>query len=210
MRFFMPARIAPFALAAALAATPGNGLRAETPPAEQPALEAAAPYSPRPARTDAALDELFERLASAVDEREARGVSLLINRRWMRSGSDTADLLMTRAQQALRERDPALAVELLDRVVALQPDWAEAWNRRAAAFQRLGDPIAAIADIHRAVTLEPRHFGAWAGLGNLLQESGDKFGALASYQRALAINPQLPRIGPIVDKLRREIEGVSL
>ncbi|TVR06117.1 MAG: hypothetical protein EA385_16740 [Salinarimonadaceae bacterium] len=188
----------------------GHGARAEAPQHDAPAIEEATPSSPRPARTDAALDELFERLAAASDEREARGVSLLINRRWMRSGSDTADLLMTRAQQAMRERDAALAVELLDRVVTLQPDWAEAWNRRAAAFQRLGDPIAAIADIHRAVTLEPRHFGAWTGLGHLLQESGDKFGALASYERALAINPQLPRLGPVVDKLRREIDGVSL
>lgn len=209
MRFFMSARIASLALVAALATT-GDRARAETPQAAPPALDQALPYSPRPARSDAALDELFQRLAAAQDEREARGVSLLISRRWMRSGSDTADLLMTRARQAVRERDPALAVELLDRVVALEPDWAEAWNRRAAAFRLLDDPVAAIADIHRAVTLEPRHFGAWTGLGHLLQESGDRFGALASYERALAINPQLPRIGPIIEKLRRELEGVSL
>lgn len=159
---------------------------------------------------DRRLDRLFERLANAENENEARGVSLLIYRRWMRSGSDTADLLMVRAQQATRASDHALAIELLDRVLVLQPDWAEAWNRRAVTFHMLGDPVAAIADIHRVLTLEPRHFGAWAGLGHIFREGGDDKGALASYERAIAINPHIPQLAPIVEKLKREIEGVDL
>jgi tetratricopeptide (TPR) repeat protein len=163
-----------------------------------------------PARADRQLERLFERLASAEDENEARGVSLLIHRRWMRSGSDTADLLMVRAQQAIRANDHALAIELLDRVLVLEPGWAEAWNRRAVTFHMLGDPVSAMADIHRVLTLEPRHFGAWAGLGHIFREGGDERGALASYERALAINPHIPRLTPIVEKLRRDIEGVDL
>lgn len=164
----------------------------------------------RPARTDEHLDALFERLAAAQDATESRGVVRLINRQWLRSGSDTADLLMTRAREAGREQDHALAVELLDRVIAMQPDWAEAWNRRAVAFHRLGDPLAAMADIHRAVSLEPRHFGAWAGLGHILRESGDEAAALASYEHALTIHPHIPRLEPIVEKLRRDLYGMDL
>jgi tetratricopeptide (TPR) repeat protein len=166
--------------------------------------------APDPARRDRQLDRLFERLAKAEDENEARGVSLLIHRRWMRSGSATADLLMVRAQQAIRADDHALAIELLDRVLVLEPDWAEAWNRRAVTFHMLGDPVAAMADIHRVLTLEPRHFGAWAGLGHIFREGGDDTGALASYERALEINPHIPRLPPIVEKLRRDIEGLDL
>ncbi len=164
----------------------------------------------QPARTDDALDDLFVRLEAAEDATAARGVVLMINRRWLRSGSDTADLLMTRARQAARERDHALAVELLDRVIAMQPDWAEAWNRRSVAFHRLGDPLAAMADIHRTVTLEPRHFAAWAGLGHILRESGDEAAALASYEHALSIHPHIPRLQPIVEKLRRDLYGMDL
>lgn len=163
-----------------------------------------------PARTDEQLDSLFARLAAADDAVEARGVVRLINRHWLRSGSDTADLLMTRAREAMREHDHALAVELLDRVIAMQPDWAEAWNRRSVAFHRLGDPLAAMADIHRTVSLEPRHFGAWAGLGHILRESGDEAAALASYEHALSINPHIPRLEPIAEKLRRDLYGVDL
>lgn len=171
------------------------------------ALAAPAPVGPQ---ADRRLEQLFERLAGAEDEDEARGVSLLIHRRWMRSGSDTADLLMVRAQQAIRAQDHALAIELLDRVLALEPDWAEAWNRRAISFHNLGDPISAMADIHRVLVLEPRHFNAWAGLGHILRQGGDDRGALASYERAIAINPHIPRLRPIVERLRREIEGVDL
>lgn len=176
----------------------------DEPPGEPPA------QAHEPARSDGQLDRLFERLANAADENEARGVVLLIQRRWMRSGSDTADLLMVRAQQAIRADDHALAIELLDRVLALEPGWAEAWNRRAITFHRLGDPVAAIADIYRALTLEPRHFAAWAGLGHIFRAGGDDRGALASYERAIAINPHLPRLKPIIEKLRRDIEGVDL
>ncbi len=163
-----------------------------------------------PARTDEQLDTLFTRLAATDDAVEARGVVRLINRHWLRSGSDTADLLMTRAREAMRDHDHALAVELLDRIIAMQPDWAEAWNRRAVAFHRLGDPLAAMADIHRTVSLEPRHFGAWAGLGHILRQSGDEAAALASYEHALSIHPYIPRLKPIVKKLRRDLYGVDL
>jgi len=164
----------------------------------------------QPARTDEHLDGLFERLAAAEDATESRGVVRLINRQWLRSGSDTADLLMTRAREAGREHDHALAVELFDRIITMEPDWAEAWNRRAVAFHRLGDPLAAMADIHRAVTLEPRHFGAWAGLGHILRESGDEAAALASYEHALSIHPHIPRLEPIVERLRRDLYGMEL
>jgi len=117
---------------------------------------------------------------------------------------------MTRARQAMRERDDALAVELLDRIIAMQPDWAEAWNRRAVAFHRLGDPLAAMADIHRTVTLEPRHFSAWAGLGHILREIGDEAAALASYEQALSLYPTMPRLEPIVETLRRDLYGLDL
>ena len=182
---------------------PGSGIR------EALSINGAIAHG-APARTDTQLDTLFARLAAAQDATEARGVVSLINRHWMRSGSATADLLMTRAREAMREQDHALAIELLDRVIAQQPDWAEAWNRRSVAFHRLGDPLAAMADIHRTVSLEPRHFGAWAGLGHILRESGDEAAALASYEHALSIHPYIPRLKPIVEKLRRDLYGVDL
>jgi tetratricopeptide (TPR) repeat protein len=156
------------------------------------------------------LDSLFERLAKAENEREAQGISGLIERRWARSGSDTADLLLSRASEAVEKKELDLAVELLDRVVTLQPDWASAWYTRATVFYQLEDPIAAMADLNRALKLEPRHYAAWAGLGQIFMASDDKVRALQAFRRALKINPQIPTLQPIVEKLGHELDGQDL
>ena len=171
------------------------------------------PASPSPpgrqadAGRRATLDDLFSRLASAKDEAEAKGIANLIERRWSRSGSDTADLLLTRASDAIQAKEFPLAIELLDRVIALQPDWAEAWNRRATAFFLLEDTASAMADLRQVLTREPRHFGAWAGLGHIYNAGGDKARALEAYRKALAINPKMESLRSLVERLAPEIDG---
>jgi tetratricopeptide (TPR) repeat protein len=196
-----------FALAAALAA----GLIA---PADHGFAQGDRPAKPRPGQAEpkraATLDELFSRLAAAKEETEANGVASLIERRWMRSGSDTADLLMSRAGEAIKAKDYPLAIELLDRVIALQPGWAEAWNRRATAFYLLDDPVSAIADLRQVLAREPRHFAALAGLGHIYMASGDKARALDTFRRALAIHPYLDPVRTTVERLTPEIDGRDL
>jgi tetratricopeptide (TPR) repeat protein len=158
-------------------------------------------------RPPATLDDLFARLAAAKDAAEANGVANLIERRWARSGSDTADLLMSRAGEALKGKDFPLAVELLDRVLTLRPEWAEAWHRRATAFFLLDDPVSAIADIQRVIAREPRHFGAWAGLGHIYMSGGDKKRALEAYRKALALHPHMAKLRDMIERLTPEIDG---
>lgn len=161
---------------------------------------------PEPPRRQT-IDDLFARLAAAKDETEAKGVENLIERRWSRSGSDTADLLMSRAGEAIAAKELPLAIELLDRVLVLEPAWAEAWYRRATAFHLLDDPVRALADLQQALTREPRHFNAWAGLGHIQMASENKKQALLAYRKALELHPHLDRMKDVVDKLTPEIEG---
>ncbi|MDB5592377.1 hypothetical protein [Enterovirga sp.] len=190
------------ALAVALAAPAAS---AQTRPPEGPRPGPEAPRTPA-----STLDDLFTRLADSKDEDEANGIAALIQRRFARSGSDTADLLMERAGTALKAQDAALAVELLDRVTQLKPDWAEAWSRRAAAFHGLDDPGQAMQDLQRALAREPRHFTAWVALGHLEFASGDKRRALLAYRQALRIHPHLGAVKGIVDRLAPDIEGRDL
>ena len=186
-------------------ATPRSPFMA-VPPADRDdrpdAPEAVVPRSPA-----AQLDRLFERLAAAKTPEEAKGIADLIQRRWARSGSDTADLLMTRAQQALKEREFPLAIELLDRVIALEPDWAEGWNQRANALFLLGDPIRSLLDIGETLKREPRHYGAMMGLGSILRQQGDDKRAMLAYRRALAVYPQLEAVKDAVEQLKTEVDG---
>lgn len=155
----------------------------------------------------ATLEKLFERLAAAKSAEEAKGVANLIQRRWARSGSSTADLLMTRAQTAMKDKRLELAIELLDRVISLEPDWAEAWNQRANALFLAGDPIRSMLDIGETLKREPRHYGAMMGLGTILRQQGDDKRAMVAYRRALEIYPQLEAVKSAVDSLKIEVDG---
>lgn len=173
------------------------------PPADkEDAPAASAPRSPA-----ATLDRLFERLAAAQTPEEAKGIANLIQRRWARSGSDTADLLMRRAQTAMQSKQTELAIELLDRIISLEPDWAEAWNQRANALFIAGDPIRSMFDIGETLKREPRHYGAMMGLGTILRQQGDDKRAMVAYRRALEIYPQLEAVKNAVEALKTEVDG---
>lgn len=178
---------------------PKPNARGETKPATTP-------VRPTPLARQS-TDQLFERLAAASSPEEAKGIANLIQRRWARSGSDTVDLLMSRAQEALKAGETALSIEILDRLIAIEPDWAEGWNQRANAFFVLQDPIRSLLDIGETLKREPRHFGALGGLGIILRQQGnDKF-ALQAYRRALTLYPQMDGVKEQVESLSRDIDG---
>lgn len=205
------------ALLAAVAAllltgpAPAGAQDARRAPGDRPGETApAAPQQRRLPPRAASLDDLFDRLARTSDESEAKGIAATIERRWMRSGSDTADLLMDRALDALKAEDQALAVELLDRVIALDPDWAEAWNKRATVFFMMGDMTRSMADIREVLAREPRHFGALAGMGIILQNTGDEKHAFEAFKKALAVNPFLPDVKKAVEKMAPTMDGQDI
>ncbi|MCG7394393.1 tetratricopeptide repeat protein [Microvirga sp. ACRRW] len=203
MRFFAFLLTASLSLAA-YSVNAQDGARPKAPGREAPAKE------PPPAPKPVTLDTLFERLSKAGSEQQAEGITKLIERRFARSGSDTADLLLSRAAEAFQEKNFPLAIELLDRVLALQPNWAEAWYRRATVFYQIDDPVGAMADLSRALKIEPRHFNAWTGLGHILMASDDKARALEAYRRVLKINPQESSVQTIVNRLLPDVDGQDL
>lgn len=177
-------------------------------PPKRPAAREDKHVTPREAVSrEEALNALFDRLAKARDEDEAKGVAGLIERVLLRSGSPTADLLMNRALTAMQKKENTLAEEVLDKVVVLQPDWAEGWNRRATLRFMREDLRGAMQDIAQVLAIEPRHFGALAGMGFIFQKLDDDKRALQVFRRALAVYPHLESVRKIVDKLQVEVEG---
>src|SRR4029077_11608304 len=140
------------------------------------------------------LHFLFEALKAAPDADSARLVESLIWALWLASGSDTTDLLMTRVKTAIDGKDTNLAIELLDAVVELRPDYVEAWNRRATLHFAHKNYGKSLGDTRRVLAREPRHFGALSGLGVIMQEFGEEKLALEAFRRALAVNPHLQKI----------------
>ena len=134
-------------------------------------------------------DGMFEELKSAPTEDEAASTAADIWASWLESGSAAADLVMARGVEAQSNGELELARELYDRVIAIQPGYAEVWNRRATTFLAEENYSEALRDVNEALRLEPRHFGAWTGLGSVFESFEAYDEALQAYEKALEIYP---------------------
>jgi tetratricopeptide (TPR) repeat protein len=150
------------------------------------------------------LDDLFAKLPDNADTPTGQRIEREILRRFSKSGSATADLLLSWAVAAIEKEDYPQALDLLDQIVVLKPDFAEAWNRRATVYYMLDDYSAALADIRVTLKLQPRHFGALAGFGIMLQSMDRDDQAMQVFRRALKINPQLERVKESLERLEKE------
>lgn len=94
-----------------------------------------------------------------------------------------------RAQVFLEMRDFDQSEDLLTTLVNQQPDFAEAWNRRAVLHYIQGNYQAAIADCKIAIQLTPIHFGALHGLGICYMAIGNYSCAIKAFRQALEVQP---------------------
>jgi tetratricopeptide (TPR) repeat protein len=153
------------------------------------------------------LDFLFEALKIAPDAASAKHVEDRIWALWSASGSDTANLLMTRVKAATEAQDVDLALKLLDAVIEVKPDYVEGWNRRATLYYMKKDLGRSLDDLRQVLAREPRHFGALSGLGLIMQELGEDKRALEVYTRLIAIHPHMQRIPDLLKTLQLKVEG---
>ncbi|KAB2680181.1 MULTISPECIES: tetratricopeptide repeat protein [Brucella/Ochrobactrum group] len=137
------------------------------------------------------LDKLFADLRRTTDEAKARRIASQINTLWSQSGSATVDLLMQWANAAMLERRYPSAIDFLNEAIALDPEYAEAWNRRATVYFLQKDYAHAMYDINRTLELEPRHYGALTGMAAILRLRGLKEQALKAYEQALIVYPMM-------------------
>jgi tetratricopeptide (TPR) repeat protein len=161
-----------------------------------------------PARADQSdprLEPLFHQLSAVRTQPDAIAVESQITAIWLKSGSDTVDVLMSRAARASDTQDLATAKKLLDAVVDMRPGYAEVWYRRAELLIAMDSQQEAAADLEKVIELEPRHYKALAVAGRLADATGDKRGALAAYRRAVLINPMLEPIARRANQLTLEL-----
>ena len=176
--------------------------------ARGPGGEKAPPGSP--AEREKVLADLVARLASAADAAAAAPIAEALERVWSASGSPTADLLVQRATVLAQQNRQDLALKLLTAAVELQPDYVEAWSRRAYLFYLMNDTKRALGDLRRVLALEHNHFKALEGLASILQNAGEKSAALKAYDALLKVHPHMPGAKEARDELRREVEGQGI
>ncbi|MBN9021486.1 MAG: hypothetical protein J0H08_05205, partial [Rhizobiales bacterium] len=139
---------APFLLSALLA---GQPFAAETGPSI--ATDAAVPATEQ--TREERLDALFATLRDEADADAAGEIEDAILDIWLESGSDTVDLLMDWSLQAMERKQYPRALDFLDRIIVMQPDYVEGLNKRATVYFLMDDYGKSIADIGRVLELEP-------------------------------------------------------
>lgn len=152
-----------------------------TPPQEPPPLAAISPSQK--------LDTLFSQLKRLRDPSAAEGVVAQIWGVWNTSGSATVDLMQRSADAAAAKQQYSAALDYLDEAIALKPDYAESWNKRATLHYKTGNYERSMADIAQVLAREPRHFGALSGMAAILEDAGQDAAALDIWQRVVDLYP---------------------
>lgn len=202
-------RLAACILSAVVFLSVDYSLRAE--PSDDSALRALVPDIQREdIDRDQLLDNLLARLSMTTNPRTATILESAIWAFWLRSESPTIEVLMKQSARAMKDGAHDAALTILDTVIELAPDYAEAWNRRATVYFLEGRYRRSLADLERVLDLEPRHFGALTALGMVRRQMGDRAGAIEAFERALEIAPLLENARRALRAIRPEREGQDI
>jgi tetratricopeptide (TPR) repeat protein len=156
------------------------------------------------------LDELFAKLQAAKSDDDADPIIADIWSVWNLSGSEQVDEIMQRALSLMHMGALGMALEVLDGVVAMAPDHAEGWNRRATVLFHIGQYDRSLKDCEEVLRREPRHFGAMAGMGMIALAQGRHGASLMAYRRALKVNPFMKERRELIPALEKKVDGRDL
>ena len=125
-----------------------------------------------------------------------------------RKGYRLTDIL-AQGDLMIVKKDLIGAIEIFSLIISIDPDWPEAWNKRATALYLSGRYSDSIKDIKEVLRLEARHFGAISGLALNQIELKKYEDALKSYQQAQKIYPEMEAAKKMIPKLKELIKGLK-
>ncbi|MGF1478887.1 MAG: tetratricopeptide repeat protein [Cyanophyceae cyanobacterium] len=134
------------------------------------------------------IERLLEDLKNTDENVRARATDAFWQN-WFEQKGVLGLELLRRSQVCLEAGDIARAEKILTEIINSQPDFAEAWNRRAVLYYVQEQFDKSRDDCEEVVRLNPIHFGAWHGLGLCHVALGDYRTAISAFRRALEIQP---------------------
>ena len=134
------------------------------------------------------IEELLYDLKSEDEDIRDRATQGLWEMWFTQKG--TQGLRVLRQSQIMADSGNIRQAELmLTQLIHSQPDFVEAWNRRAVLFYMQADYKRSIKDCLKAIALNPYHFGAVHGLGLCYAAIGNYREAISTFRAALKIQP---------------------
>ena len=161
------------------------------------------------------LDKLFSQLKNSENLPSAQIVEKKIRKTWLihpsddRRGFRLTELLI-QGSRLMNMGELNKAYKLFTQIIATEPDWSEAWNKRATVLYLMNRYQSSLDDIKITLILEPRHFGALSGqaLNYIELEQYEK--AIQSYKAAQKIYPALDAAKKMIPELQELIKDQAI
>jgi tetratricopeptide (TPR) repeat protein len=81
------------------------------------------------------------------------------------------------------------ALKVFNNVIDSDPEWSEAWNKRATVYFLMSQFTESLSDIDKVLSIEPRHFGALSGQARIYINLKKYEKAIKSIEEALKFHP---------------------
>jgi len=156
------------------------------------------------------LDKLFFQLKNAKDLSSAQIIESKIQKIWSIHPSDDRrgfrlTELLNQGSRLINIGELNKAYDLFTKIIATEPDWSEAWNKRATVLYLMNRYQSSLDDIKITLRFEPRHFGALSGQALNYIELQQYKKAIQSYRAAQKIYPVLDSAKKMIPELQELI-----
>ncbi len=154
------------------------------------------------------LDVLFKQLAQANSIEASDKIILHIYQIWASDSDDGKNLrLMRRGIAFMESGNLANAEAVFTTIIQREPDFTEAWNKRATVRYLMGNFTDSEGDIAQTLQREGRHFGALVGLAVIKKQQGHAAAALRIFEHVLEIHPFNRDAKRYIPALRQIVKG---
>ena len=157
------------------------------------------------------IDKLFIQLKSAINFENSKKIEDKIWDLWITHPSkNSLTKLLEDGSSAMMDNKLETAYNKFTEVIEQDPNWAEAWNKRATVLYLMGKYELSQADIDKVLQLEKRHFGALSGQGLVQTALKNYQKAIDSYIEAHKVHPFMKSPMIMIEKLQIELQKQSI
>ena len=157
------------------------------------------------------LNKLFNQLKNNSDASMAFEVEMKIWNIWSTHPSqENLTQLLADGSNLMTQHKLNKAYETFSKVISLDPNWAEGWNKRATVLYILGRYEESQEDINEVLKLEKRHFGALSGQGLVQIELKNYEKAINSYKEVQKIYPSMQSPKIMIPQLKELIKSETI
>jgi tetratricopeptide (TPR) repeat protein len=161
------------------------------------------------------LDKLFKQLKNTKNLSSAQIVEKKIWEIWEnhpsndRRGYRLTELL-DQGSLLINRGELNKAYEIFTQIVVVDPNWSEAWNKRALVLYLMNRYQSSLDDIKTTLSLEPNHFGALSGQALNYIELNQYEKAIKSYKNAQKIYPVIDAAKKMIPQLQELIKDQAV